>query len=76
MRNLITIFCIFIFLILSSVCPEKPLPGKIQLNELITWDTKRDMIQLSDGWLQMSETKRDSLRTDAWQKMETIKQYK
>lgn len=73
MRNLITILCIFVLLALSSICPEKPLPGKIELNELITWDTKRDMIQLSDGWKEMSETKRDSLGADAWEKMEVIK---
>jgi hypothetical protein len=77
MRNLITIFCIFIFLILSSVCPEKPIPEHIKLNELYTWNTKRQTMELSDIWLIcIKNGTKDSLSVDAWRKMETIKQHR
>ena len=71
MRNLTTIVCILILLALTSVCPEKPLPEKIQINELIIWDTRRDIIQLSKDWRTIEN--KDSLRSDAWGKMENIK---
>ncbi len=73
MRNALTILCFLVILLLSSVCPERPLPEKIKLNEMCAWNTKKDIIELQEGWLQMN---RDSLLKDAGIKITKIKQYK
>ena len=72
MRNTLTILCFLVILLLSSVCPERPLPDKIPLNAMCVWDTKHDVIELQSGWLQMNM---DSLLKDAGIKIQNIKNY-
>jgi hypothetical protein len=69
------ILCILVILFLSSICPPKPLPEKIKLNEWMTWDTRKDVIQIHrEGYFDnTTKSVRDSLSLDAGIKIEKIK---
>lgn len=73
MRTLFNILAFLFLILLSSICPEKPLPEKIELNEMVVWDVKHDVIELKKGWVKMN---RDSLLRDAGGKITKIKQLK
>jgi hypothetical protein len=70
MKTLFNILIFLFLILLSSIGSEKPLPEKIQLNEMCTWDRKHGTIELQEGWLQMN---RDSLLKDAGMKIQNIK---
>jgi hypothetical protein len=72
MRTAFKILLIILALILTSICPEKPLPEKIDLNEMCVWKTSKG-IELKRGWFNYSKEKRDSLLIDAGEKINKIK---
>jgi hypothetical protein len=76
MKRFFNILIFALFFILSSICPAKPPPEKIQLNEWMTWDTRKDVIQIHrEGYFEnTTKSVRDSLSRDAGIKINRIKQ--